>query len=266
MEWALSKGRWSNYRFPAIDSRDPANLFIPVPNLLRTGIPLPGLFRCEENDPCRATTRAELACFASWKRILLTVSRINSSSGWVLLMEDDLGASLSVPYAWMHSLYDLINFCPRNTLAIQLSPISFHVREQLVSIWRQSYGQCLSVPKESVRSHGNGAVLLHKRALSYLIDPFLRFSDFLSSHLHLLLHPYRIRPVADKWIYGSLPPGSCQVATYPHFCLDAVDSNLHLDHVGSFHKPSRDTTINIWARDQRYPLIEAQQFWDNITG
>ena len=265
MEWALSEGGWSNYRFTAIDSRDPAHLFFPVSNIFWSGVALPGLFRCEENDPRRTTSRAELACLASWKRILFMASRIHSFSGWVLLMEDDLGSSLSVPHAWMHSLNDLINFCPRRTLAIQLAPISFHAREKLVSIWRSSNGRCLSVPKESVRSHGNGAVLLHKRALSYLIDPFLYFSRLCSSNLHLLLHPSRIRPVADKWIYGSLPPGTCQVATYPHFCLDAVDSNLHVDHVSSFHKPSRDTTINIWARDKRFNLIEAHQSWDNIT-
>ena len=37
----------------------------------------------------------------------------------------------------------------------------------------QSNGRCLAIPKEMVRSHGNGAVLLHKKAIKKLIDPFI---------------------------------------------------------------------------------------------
>ena len=46
-------------------------------------------------------------------------------------MEDDLGACLAAPDDWAHSLNELIEFCPRQTLAIQLAPISSTVREGL---------------------------------------------------------------------------------------------------------------------------------------
>ena len=84
------------------------------------------------------------------------------------------------------------------------------------------------------------------------------------SNWHPLVHPWRIRPVADKWIYGALPKGSCQVATYPHFCLEAEDSDLHSEHVELFHKPSREITLKIWKDDQRDILLNAQKAWDNV--
>ena len=99
-----------------------------------------------------------------------------------------------------------------------------------------------------------------------LIDPLIRLAKFLSSNWHPLVHPLKIRAVADKWIYGALPAGSCQVATYPHFCLEAEDSALHNEHVQAFHKPSRDTTIKIWHRDKRLRLLEALESWDQIRG
>ena len=80
-----------------------------------------------------------------------------------------------------------------------------------------------------------------------------------------MLYPWRLRLAADKWLYAALPTGSCQVATYPHFCLDAEDSDLHIEHVDNFHKPSRQVTINIWKRDHRLELLSAQKAWDNIN-
>ena len=264
MDWALKQGGWKAYRLEAIDGHDSNQRFFPLPNLLKAGTPLPGLYLSEEAQPKRRTSRAELACLASWKRALVQAKRIKSSSGWILLMEDDLGASLAAPEAWSHSLLDLIEFCPNQTLAIQLAPISATVRQQLAAKWQKSQGRCLAVGKEMVRSHGNGAVLLHQRALDLLADPLLYLSNSFKKNWHPLLHPWRIRPVADKYIYGALPPGSCQVATYPHFCLEAEDSSLHLEHVEDFHRPSRDITLRIWKRDDHQRLLDCQKYWDQI--
>ena len=263
MEWALHQGGWTAKRLPAIDARDPHHHLLALPNPLQGGTQLPGLSRKEEADPNRRTSRAELSCLASWKRLMIEAASIRSPSGWLLLLEDDLGACLAAPGGWAHSLLDLIERCPPQTLAVQLAPISARVREQLAITWRQGSG--LVVAKETIRCHGNGAVLLHRRALPLLIDPLLRFSSQYKKNWHPLLHPWRIRPVADKWLYGALPPGSCQVATYPHFCLEAQDSWLHQEHVEAFHKPSRDVTLNVWRRDQRAALLVAQQTWDRIT-
>ena len=264
MDWALNKGGWNALRFNAIDADEKSHLLLPVPNLLNAGTPLPGLYRKEEANPIRASKRSELACLASWKRLILKASKISSPSGWVLLMEDDLGASLAAPNDWAHTLLDLIDFCPNETLAIQLAPISTTVRKHLVELWRRSQGKCLSIAKEKVRSHGNGAVLINQKALQLLIDPFLWLSNKYKNNWHPLLHPWQIRPVADKWIYGALPPGSCQVSTYPHFCLEAKDSALHIEHVEAFHKPSRDITLAIWKSDHRNSLLKAQHIWDQI--
>ncbi len=264
MSWALQTGGWKAYRCKAIDAEDLNQRLLPLPNPFSVGTLLPGLYRCAEAMPNRRTTRPELACLASWRRLLLKASRIKSSSNWFLLMEDDLGASLAAPDAWAHSLNDLIEFCPKQTLAIQLAPISSTVREELARKWHESQGKCLAIKKEFVKSHGNGAVLLHKRALDLLLDPLVVFTNRFKKNWHLLVHPWGIRPVADKWIYGSLPPGSCQVATYPHFCLEAQDSTLHVDHVEAFHKPSRKVTIDIWKEDNRLKLIESQEMWDKI--
>ena len=264
MEWALKNGGWKSHRFIAIDAEDKNQHFLALPNLLKGGTRLPGLYRIDEAKKRRLTSRSELACLASWKHLLLSAEKVTTPSDWLLLMEDDLGASLAKPEAWAHSLLELIEYCPRQTLAIQLAPISATVRHQLAADWQKSQGKCLAVAKEGVRSHGNGAILIHKRALNLLIDPLLLISNFCKKNWHTMLHPWRIRPVADKWFYGTLPPGSCQVATYPHFCLDAEDSTLHDEHVEAFHKPSRNITMNIWRDHNRMRLIEAQQTWDSI--
>lgn len=264
MTWALQNGGWEACRCKAVDANDISQRLLAVPNPFAVGTPLPGLYLREEAEANRRTNRAELACLASWKRLLIKAKGIGTSSGWVLLMEDDVGASLATPEDWAHSLIDLIEFCPQNTLAIQLAPISSIVREKLVKHWHQSQGRCLAISKECVRAHGNGAVLLQKQAIDLLLDPFINFTNRWAKNWHPLMHPWHIRPVADKWMYGSLPPGTCQVATYPHFCLEAEDSTLHNDHVESFHKPSRETTLNIWKHNGRLKLIESQQIWDSI--
>lgn len=264
MTWAISQGRWHAQRLCAVDGQDEHQRLVPWPNPLRSGTALPGLRRWQEPQPWRRTSRAELACLASWKRLLLLASTTASPSGWLLLMEDDLGACLAAPDGWAHSLIDLIESCPPNTLAIQLAPISSRGREELHQRWHSSGGRCLAVPKEQVRSHGNGAVLLHQRAIPRLVGPLDRLCAQRAALWHPLSHPWQIRPVADKWLYGALPTGSCQVATYPHFCLEAADSNLHLQHVEAYHRPSRKLTLELWQRDGRHLLLAAQQQWDKI--
>jgi hypothetical protein len=264
MQWALDKGGWTSHRFVAVDANNRLHRFVPIPSILNGGSSYPGLFRAFEASPNRSTSRAELACLASWKRLLLLARQVVSPSGWYLVMEDDLGACLSVPEYWAHSLHDLISFCPPHTLAIQLAPISSFERQRLFNLWHQSSGQCLAVNKSSVCSHGNGAVLLHQRALPFLVDSLLALTSSINNYFHPFFYPWRIRPVADKWLYASLPPNSCFVATYPHFCLTAEDSDLHPDHVHSYHRPSRDITLDLWRLDQRHKLIEAVLLSDLI--
>ena len=196
--------------------------------------------------------------------MLMLARQTKTLSGWLLLMEDDVGASLATPKSWKYSLQELVEYCPKETLAIQLAPISAVIRMELYKEWTDSNGKCLAISKDRVRSHGNGAVLIHKKAVEQLIDPLLRISQKYLRNVHPLLHPWRIRPVADKWIYGALPKGTCKVATYQQFCLDAKDSSLHQEHVNNFHKPSRNTTLDIWKRDNMKELLEAQRIWDII--
>ena len=123
----------------------------------------------------------------------------------------------------------------------------------------------MAVAKETVQSHGNGAVLLNQNAIELLSDKLMNIVNKYKNNWHLMTYPWKIRPVADKWIYGSLPQGSCQVSTYPHFCLEAEESTLHDDHVDKYHKPSREVTLDIWKEDGKQELISAQKHWDSIT-
>lgn len=264
MAWAIRQGGWQAQRLAAVDGLDRRQRLLPWPNPLRAGTALPGLRRLQEPQPWRRTSRAELACLASWKRLLLLAAATPSPSGWLLLMEDDLGACLAAPEGWAHALGALIDCSPPHTLAIQLAPISGGVRRELHQRWLSSGGRCLCWPKEEVRSHGNGAVLLHQRAIPQLMGPLERLCSRWTAQWHPLSHPWQIRPVADKWLYGALPPGSCQVATYPHFCLEAADSSLHHEHVAAYHRPSREITLELWLQDGRHDLLAAQQQWDRI--
>ena len=265
MEWAIQEGGWKAHRIEAVDGTDQTQRLVTVPNILKKGTNYPGLHRANEVTPNRKTSRGELACLASWKRMIVKADKVKTRSGWILMMEDDVGASLAVPRGWEHTLTEVINYCPEETMAIQLSPISSNVRRQLAKEWKNSGGGCLAVSKELIRSHGNGAVLLRKKAVKLLKDPLLLIASKISENWQPMLHPWKIRPVADKWIYGALPPGSCKVATYPHFCLEAEDSSIHNEHIENIHKPSRKMTLELWDKDQRYELIKAQEIWDNIT-
>lgn len=265
MLWAISQGGWQASRLSAVNAKNPKNRFLPLANPLHKGTDLPGLLRSQEAVAKRRTSRAELACLASWKRLLLLAEATATKSGWLLLMEDDVGASLASPQAWAHSLLDLISSCPSQTLAIQLAPINANVRRQLAERWKGSQGRCLSVAKEDIRSHGNGAVLIHQKALPLLLDPLLKLCTKHASQWHPLTHPWSIRPVADKWLYGALPARTCRVATYPHFCLEGEDSSLHQQHVNDYHRPSREITLEIWRNDHRQELLAAQETWDMIS-
>ncbi len=262
MNWALQKGNWNSQRFQAIDSENLREVFIPIPNLLNEGSPFPGVLRKDEIEPSRKTTRSELACFASWQEILIQAEKIRSS--WILLMEDDLGASLGVPNEWPIQISELAAKAPKETLAIQLAPISAKIRIELHKEWEESKRKRWLVPKKNIRSHGNGAVLLHYKGLKRLIPLITRVTRLLKRNYHPLLHPWRSRPVADKWLYAQLPMNSCQVITYPLFCLEAKDSSLHPNHVNAYHLPSRKITLDIWSKDGYIELINAQKEWDDL--
>jgi len=262
MQWALHQGGWHSERFDAINAADPAHQLLPLPDLRRMGQPWPGVPRWHEPHPWRATSRRELACLASWQRLLLQAQ--HQAAPWLLVMEDDLGSALAVAEAWPISLEALIAQAPPHTLAIQLAPISAMARQQLHQRWRASAGRQWLVPKSDVRSHGNGAVLLSRQALPRLSSALGRWCAHHAPHWHPLLHPWGCRPVADKWLYACLPEGSCQVLTYPLFCLEAEESSLHPSHVDAYHRPSRQITLELWQQDGLTALLEAQRQWDAI--
>ncbi len=263
MEWALESGQWEQKRFEAIDADNHNQLFLSIPIPWQSGSTLPGLRRAEEPNPWRITTRKELACLASWQRILIKAEQLNKS--WVLLIEDDIGSSLAVPASWPISLDELIDRTPQNALAIQMAPISSSARVELYKMWINSGHREWLVPKKLIRSNGNGAILLKDAAYKRLISSISRIAEKLASNFHPIAHPWAIRPVADKWLFGLLPKDSCYVSSYPLFCLDAKDSSLHPEHVNSFHLPSKEITLKIWEEDARKELIDAQNYWDRLS-
>lgn len=262
MEWAINTGGWQAYRWPAIDGKSPREHFLALPRPWQQGADLPGLARNQEAEAKRRTSRNELACLSSWQGLTEHLLQQPSPSGWFLLMEDDLGSCLACPEAWPHGLDEITAQAGPNACAIQLAPINARIRSHLHGLWAKTQGQTLVVPKQTVRSHGNGAVLLHQRALPQLSRKLGRWLNRYFRHHHLLGHPRNIRPVADKWLYGCLPAESSWVATYPLFCLsEAEDSNLHTEHVQAFHQPSRAITLQIWEQDQQAKLLAADKRW-----
>ncbi len=261
MEWAIRSGGWHASRWSAVDGTDQREHFLAAPRPWQKGSSLPGLSRCNEAEPQKPTSRNELACLSSWQELVEYLLDQITPSGWFLLMEDDVGGSLACPEAWPHGLDELTTqICPK-ACAIQLAPINANLRSDLHDLWASSQGQTLSVPKKNVRSHGNGAVLVHQRALPQLKRRLGRWIHKHFRHHHLLSHTHNIRPVADKWLYGSLPAETSWVATYPLFCLEAQDSGLHADHVQAFHQPSRAVTLQIWEQDQQTKLLAADKHW-----
>ena len=262
MYWSLRQGGWENQRFIGIDVSNKRNYFFSIINPLVTASNYPGVRRMHENKPFRLTKKSELACLASWKKLISMIS--NYPDEWFLIMEDDLGSSLACVHDWPISLNDIVKNAPANTLLIQLAPISASVRKQLYTFWSKSDPKTWLVSKKYVKSHGNGAILLNKRALEYYLPrTFINIKIF-GFNFYFLFHPWNCRPVADKWIYAALPDDSCQVLTFPLFCLEASNSNLHEDHVKKFHQPSKDQTIKIWEEENQVELIKSQQSWDGI--
>ena len=259
MNWAISEGGWKASRFEAIDGLDRNQLFLPIANPLMHGQALPGIMRFMEENPNRKTNRNELACFASWQRIIMEAEK--EPYDWILLMEDDVGASLAAPEAWPISLEDLLYEAPKNCLAIQLAPINARERKHLYHEWIVSNKRNWLTSKHLVRSHGNGAILINKIALKKLIPWLSKYSAKTFPNVHPLIHPWKIRPVADKWIFGSLPKNSCYVANYPFFCLDGENSSLHSDHVNKYHIPSKQATVDIWSAEGNILLLNAFKKW-----
>ena len=262
MERAIHQGGWNAERWKATDSQDRSNTFIALPKPWKKSSTLPGIERKDENQPTRPTNRAELACLSSWQNLIEHLKSQSSPSGWFLLMEDDVGSSLACPEAWPFNLEDITKSAGKNALAIQMAPISSKARLQLYKIWEESNGIHLTVPKSTVRSHGNGAVLLNYRAIPMLERHLGRWIQKFSPFLHILSHPRKIRPVADKWLYSCLPTSSSWVCTYPLFCLEAINSDLHIKHVENFHLPSRITTLDLWRKDNSVELIKAFSSWN----
>jgi GR25 family glycosyltransferase involved in LPS biosynthesis len=274
MEWALAEGSWTNHRFDAIDAGQIKHRFIPLPNKHKTGNVFPGALRSGEPDSARKTTRPELACLASWQHAIDSAFALmdNYKTRHVLIMEDDVGSSLAVPEAWPFSLTELTKAADRVAQKrgipwslLQLAPINAKTREALRKKWDQNDPESWLVPKEETRSHGNGAVLVNKNAFEFLSGKFRAIINTIIPKLHLLTYPRNIRPVADKWIYASVPQGSVYVLTYPLFCLEARDSELHHDHVENFHRPSREITLQIWKADGYTSLLDAYKKWEQIT-
>ena len=264
MQAALRQGGWNHVRWNGIDGRNPNHRFWAWQRPWQRAAVLPGVQRHEEAKPQRRTNRMELACLCSWQRLIESLDQQHSPSGWFLLLEDDVGSSLAVPEHWPYSLNDIVEQAGEKALAIQLAPINAGVRRTLYERWQSSNGQALVVPKANVRSHGNGAVLLHRNAVPLLRRRIGRWLEQWIPQLHLLGHPRNVRPVADKWLYASLPPGSCWVSTFPLFCLEAETSSLHQDHVTSFHQASRHVTLQLWSEGRHQELLKAAQGWKKL--
>lgn len=274
MLWALEEGGWWHERIEAVDALDPRQILCPLPNPGFRGNALPGIQRRDEADPLRGTSRPELACTASWLRALCRGHEILRGGGaeHLLVLEDDSGAALAVPDSWGFSLAELVQQldatsrrCGVPWEIVQLLATSRRAQSQLLEEWQQSKGHCRVVPRHGIRSGGTGAVLLHRRALPSLTSLLQRFNWRCGWPVHLLFHPHGVRPVADKWLYGSVKAASVWVTTYPLFCLDASDSAIHPEHLELYQIPSRAFTLQIWREDGRRDLIEAQRCWDRLV-
>jgi hypothetical protein len=273
MLWALEAGGWQHERIEAVDALDPRERLLPIPQVLAPGNTLPGIQRASEADPQRRVLRPELACMASWLRALCRAEQLLRDSGQqqVLVLEDDSGASLACPEAWAFSLPELVQTLDAHSsssgepwAAVQLLATSRRAQERLLASWRSPTARSPVAPRQSVRTGGTGAVLLHRRALPMLVNRVQRWLWQRRWPLHLLVHPHGVRPVADKWLYGSLPAQAVWVGTYPLFCLDASDSAIHPEHLEAYQAPSRAFTLDTWAQDQRLALLEAQRQWDAL--
>lgn len=273
MHWALDAGQWEHERMPAIDGGCD-NLWIssiPVP--WRKGNRLPGIQRHQEITPARATSRAELACTASWLKALVRARSLMAAEGLeaIVIAEDDVGASFAVVDHWPFSTDELLDQLNRESKQqgtpwglVQLAPINCKSRRHLHQIWLNSKGRQLIWPRTSMASGGAGAVLVHRRAVNQFVGAAQRLINWLARPHQLLLRPAGVRAVADKWLYGSVPEASVYLLTFPLFCLDAKNSSIHEEHVLAYHEPSKALTLDLWQRHGHQILLQAQQHWDAL--
>ena len=273
MAWALREGGWWHERIEAVDALDPLQCLLALSNPFVAGNNLPGIQRLTEADPNRRVLRAELACMASWLRALCRGEQLLRQEGLnhLLILEDDSGASLACPEAWPFSLSELVDYLDQRSHAlgfpwgvVQLLATNQKTQHMLLERWRSGQGNEFVCERRLVRSGGTGAVLLHRRALPWLVNSLQRLLWQLRCPVHVLVHPHGVRPVADKWLYGSLPAAAVWVVAYPLFCLDACDSAIHPEHLDAYQAPSRVLTLKTWAEDGRMALVDAQSRWDAI--
>lgn len=264
MEYSLSNGGWINKRWDATDAENKSQIFLPLIKFWQKGSVYPGILRSHEKDSQRITTRSELACLSSWKRLLNYLNNQKELPEWLLLMEDDVGSSLLTPKSWPFSLEQLINEAEKDALLIQMAPINGNAKIQLFNFWQNSGGKILLIPKTEVRSHGNGALLVHKNAIRLLYSRINNIFSGIFKNIHLLSHPRNVRPVADKWIYSALPRGSCYVATFPIFCLESETSSINQAHINTYHRASRKVTLDLWQQAKSDDLIIAHKQIMNI--
>lgn len=256
MAKVLENGFWTSERWEATDAKDFRNKFLALTKFWYRGSYMPGLHIREEENPHRLTTRSELACLCSWQLLVEKLKNIETKSGWFLLMEDDLGSSLASPHMWPFDFDQLIDQAGTDSLIIQLAPINGRVRNELFNKWLSSGKINLVSNKLLVKTHGNGAILLNKKAVPHLSRCIGGFLQKIFNNIHILEIPRSIRPVADKWIYASLPAESCFVLNFPIFCLDAETSSLHNSHVKSFHNASKQATLKIWNQNSYDYLVK----------
>ena len=192
-----------------------------------------------------------------------------SGAECALITEDDVGASLAVVEHWPFSLAALLEqlqgasqLQQQPWTLLQLAPVSSSARSKLNEIWVASEGRQLIWPRQAMASGGNGAVLVHRRAVERLTGGLQKLLRQLTRSDHLIVHPWGVRPVADKWIYGSVPANSVYLCTFPLFCLDAGRSSIHQDHVNAYHAPSKAITLEIWKQHGMHNLLNAQEQWD----
>lgn len=258
---ALASGGWTHQRVDAVDAADPSIPLRSRRDWTRRGSAFPGVRRLSESSPWRRTSRAELACLASWQRAIARAAKTmrDLSAETALLVEDDCGATLTCPDAWPATLQEIAMAAGPNWQAVQLAPINPRVRRELFTRWRES-GQ-LVAPKSQFRSHGNGAVLLHRCAIPSLEAHLPEGPDRLEQPIR---HPWAVRPVADKWLYSMLPRDAVFMANVPIFTQDAVDSELHSDHVERFQRGSRREVEAIWREAGWSELAKALAAWDSV--
>lgn len=260
---ALAAGGWTHQRIDGIDGIDgraAGRRLRARADWSRRGTAFPGVRRFSETSPLRRTTPAELACLASWQRAIAraAISMRDLDAEMVLIVEDDCGATLACPDAWPVSLREISNAAGSAWAAVQMAPINPAVRRRLFEGWR-SHGDAV-VPKARIRSHGNGAVLLHRRAIEHLRGHLPDEAETASP----IRHPWGVRPVADKWLYAMLPRESVFAAAVPILTLDARDSELHPDHVDRFHRGSREMVESIWREAGWAELAASLAAWDAV--